>query len=78
MKGEKDALLMLAHRKETNEKRIPNGPGFTVTHGSAMGNQDSFSPFCDAGGGKKRKKPHEKRSCSDNERQLRVPTGTLQ
>lgn len=49
MKGEKDALLMLAHRKETNEKRIPNGPGFTVTHGSAMGNQDGFSLFCDAG-----------------------------
>lgn len=31
MKGEKDALLMLAHRKEANEKGVPNGPGFTVT-----------------------------------------------
>lgn len=50
MKGEKDALLMLAHRKEANEKRIPNGSGFTVTHSSAMGNQDDFSLFCDAGG----------------------------
>lgn len=39
MKGEKDALLMLAHRKEANEKRIPNGPGFTVTQRSAMGNR---------------------------------------
>lgn len=31
MKGEKDALLMLAHRKEANEKGVPDGPGFTVT-----------------------------------------------
>lgn len=54
MKGEKDALLMLAHRKEPNEKRIPNGPGFTVTLGSAMGNHDGFSLFCDAGGEEKK------------------------
>lgn len=46
MKREKDALLMLAHRKERNEKRIPNGLGCTVTHSSAMGTQDGFNPFC--------------------------------
>lgn len=72
MKGEKDALLMLAHRKETNEKRIPNGPGFTVTHGSAMGNQDGFSLFCDAG----RKKTEATVVILKDT--LQVPTGTLQ
>ena len=45
MKGEKDALLMHADQKETIEKRIPNGPGFTVTHGSAMGNHHGFRVY---------------------------------
>ncbi len=65
---------MLAHQKETNEKRIPNRPGFTVTHDSAMGNQDGFSLFCDAGG-KKNKKPHEKETVVKET--VQVPTGTL-
>lgn len=32
MKGEKDALLTLTHRKERDEKRIPDGRRFTVAH----------------------------------------------
>lgn len=66
MKGEKDALLMLAHRKGVNEKRIPNGPGFTVTLGCAMGNR-STSVCSVLVKEKKNQKPHEKKETVDNE-----------
>lgn len=73
MKGEKDALLMLAHRKE-NCKKVPNGLGFTVTHGSAMGNHVVFSLFCNAAG---KESEASQTKCCDNDTP-QVPTGTLQ